>query len=277
MRKEDEIKRLREELAYAMEHIENERSLQTIEKLTAELERLESVEDEFDVEKEKAEFFQEYLPLAEKEYRQAEVQREKNRKNKIRLGRGLRAAVVLIAVFFCINGATVAVANVNILEALFRWDAGTLQISTAGDRMVSPVKEIDKAEIFDRKGATWAELEEEFRAEIPLVGYLVENMAIEELKYLETDYANIVFSDEEREYLYTVQKLNRKTNRSVEKLNVPPIEFNFDGITYRIVKNRNWLTIIWQYDNQIYTIMGDFDETLAKEMVKSIRYEKEIH
>lgn len=277
MRKEDEIKQLREELAYAMEHIENERSLQTIEKLTAELERLESVADEFDVEKEKAEFFQEYLPLAEKEYRQAEVQREKNRKNKIRLGRGLRAAVVLIAVFFCINGATVAVANMNILEALFRWDAGTLQISTEGDRMVSPVKEIDKAEIFDRKGATWAELEEEFRAEIPLVGYLVENMAIEELKYLENDYANIVFSDEEGEYLYTVQKLNRKTNRSVEKLNVPPIEFSFDGITYRIVKNRNWLTIIWQYDNQIYTIMGDFDETLAKEMVKSIRYEKETH
>lgn len=275
MRKEDKIKQLREELAYAMEHIENERSLQTIEKLTAELEQLEPVADEFDVEKEKAEFFQEYLPLAEEEYRQVKVQREKNLKNKIRLGRGLRAAVVLIAVFLGINGATIALADVNILEALFRWNTDTFRIDAAGDRMISPVKEIDKAEIFDRKGTTWAELEEEFVAEIPVIGYLVENMEIEKLKYLENDYANIVFSDEEGEYLYSVQKLNRKTNRLVEKLNAPPIEFNFDGITYYITKNREWLTIIWQYDNQIYTIMGELDEELAEKIIKSIQYEEE--
>lgn len=277
MRKEDQIRQLREELANAMEHIEDELSLQRIEELTAELECLEPVADEFDIVQAETEFFQEYLPLVEERRGQAQLQRGKNHKdaNKIRFGRRLRAAVVLAAIFLCLNGATVAIADMNIFEALFKWDEDTFQINAMGSSMGSPAEEIDKTQFFDEEGTEWTELEEKLGTEIPVIGYFVENMEIKELKYLGDDYANIVFSNGDGEYLYTVQKLDGEMDRLVEKVDDLPTEFSFDGITYFFAKNRNWLTIIWQYNNQIYTIMGDFDEGLAETIVKSIQYEEE--
>ncbi len=49
-----------------------------------------------------------------------------------------------------------------------------------------------------------------------------------------------------------------------------------DGITYYFVENRKWTTIVWQYENQIYTISGDFNEEWAKTIVESIQYEEEL-
>ena len=65
MEREAEIKRLREELAKAVEQIEDEFSLQRIDELTAKLESLEGTEEKFNAKQAKAEFFQKYYPLVE--------------------------------------------------------------------------------------------------------------------------------------------------------------------------------------------------------------------
>lgn len=267
--KENESKKLQRELEEAMEQMEDEFSLQRIDGLTAKLEILEAAESDFDVKQAKAEFFHDYFPLVEKM-----GERNQQKGHKGRLGRRMKAAIVLAAAFLCLNGATVAIAGMNLFEAIFRWDEETFQIGTAEGHVEIPAG-ADKTAIFSEEGTAWAELEADFGAEIPLIGAFAD-MEITRMEQMRKDIVDIDFSDGENDYYYSIQNLKYgHANMIVEKTEEEPIEYNLDGITYYFVQNRRWMTIVWQYENQIYTITGDFDEEQAKTIVESIQYEEE--
>ena len=270
--REAEIKRLREELAKAMERMEDEFSLERIDELTAKLERLEGAESDFDVKEAKAEFFQKYYPLAEKR-EERNQQREHTGRKKGLCRRG-KAAVVLAAAFLCLNGATVAIAGMNLFEAIFQWDEETFQIGVAENTVEIPVGE-DKTMLFSEEGTAWAELEADFGAEIPTIGAFAD-MEIKNMKKFQSGIAAIDFLDGKDEYNYSVYRMDYgHTSMIVEKTGEEPIEYNLDGITYYFVQNRRWAVIVWQYENQIYTISGDFEIEQAKAIIKSIQYKEE--
>lgn len=270
--REAEIKRLREELADAIEQMEDEFSLERIDKLTAKLESLEGAEREFDVKQAKTEFFQKYYPLAEKREERNQQREHKGRQKGI--GRRAKAAVVLAAAFLCLNGATVAIAGMNLFEAIFQWDEETFRIGVAEGNVEIPARE-DKTMIFSEEGTAWEDLEADFGAEIPLIGAFAD-MEITRMEQMRKDIVDIDFSDGENDYYYSIQNLKYgHANMIVEKTEEEPIEYNLDEITYYFVQNRRWMTIVWQYENQIYAITGDFDEEQAKTIVESIQYEEE--
>lgn len=273
--REAEIKRLREELADAIEQMEDEFSLERIDELTGELERLEGAEGDFDVKQAKAEFFQKYYPLTEEWEEQNRKRTHKGRQRGQRgLGRKMKAAIVLAAAFLCLNGATVAIAGMNLFEAIFQWDEETFRIGVAEGTMEIPTRE-DKTMIFSEEGTAWAELEADFGAEIPTIGAFTD-MEIKNMKKFQSGIAAIDFLDGKDEYNYSVYRMDYgHTNMIVEKTGEEPIEYNLDGITYYFVQNRRWMVIVWQYENQIYTITGDFEIEQAKTIVESIQYEEE--
>ena len=274
--REAEIKRLREELAKAVEQIEDEFSLQRIDELTAKLESLEGTEEKFNPKQAKAEFFQKYYPLVE-EWEEENRQREhKGRQSKQSgLGRKMKAAMVLAAAFLCLNGATVAIAGMNLFEAVFRWDAETFQVSMENGQG-NMLTQRDNERIQNDKGTAWTELEADFEAEIPLIGEF-EDMEITRMEQMRKDIVDIDFSDGEKDYYYSIQNLKYgHVNMIVEKTEEEPIKYTLDGTTYYFVQNRRWMTIVWQYENQIYTISGDFDVKRAKIIVESIQYEEEL-
>lgn len=274
--REAEIKRLREGLAKAVEQIEDEFSLQRIDELTAKLESLEGAEEEFNPKQAKAEFFQKYYPLVE-EWEEENRQREHKggQSKQSGLGRKMKAAMVLAAAFLCLNGATVAIAGMNLFEAIFRWDAETFRIGTVEETMEIPAG-VDKTAIFSEEGTIWAELESDFGAEIPMIGAF-EDMEITGMEQMRKDIVDIDFSDGEKDYYYSIQNLKYgHVNMIVEKTEEEPIKYTLDGTTYYFVQNRRWMTIVWQYENQIYTISGDFDVKRAKTIVESIQYEEEL-
>ena len=274
--REAEIKRLREELAKAVEQIEDEFSLQRIDELTAKLESLEGTEEKFNAKQAKAEFFQKYYPLVE-EWEEENRQREhKGRQSKQSgLGRKMKAAMVLAAAFLCLNGATVAIAGMNLFEAVFRWDAETFQVSMENGQG-NMLTQRDNERIQNDKGTAWTELEADFEAEIPLIGEF-EDMEITRMEQMRKDIVDIDFSDGEKDYYYSIQNLKYgHVNMIVEKTEEEPIKYTLDGTTYYFVQNRRWMTIVWQYENQIYTISGDFDVKRAKTIVESIQYEEEL-
>ncbi|MGM9917178.1 DUF4367 domain-containing protein [Anaerotignum sp.] len=276
--REAKIKRLREELEDAIEQMEDEFSLERIDELTGELERLEGAEGDFDVKQAKAEFFQKYYPLTEEWEEQNRQRTHKGRQRgqsrQSRLGRRMKAAMVLAAAFLCLNGATVAIAGMNLFEAIFQWDEETFRIGTAEGHVEIPAG-ADKTAIFSEEGTAWAELEADFGAEIPLIGAFAD-MEITRMEQMRKNIVDIDFSDGENDYYYSIQNLKYgHANMIVEKTEEEPIEYNLDGITYYFVQNRRWMTIVWQYENQIYTITGDFDEEQAKTIVESIQYEEE--
>lgn len=277
--REAEIKRLREELAKAVEQIEDEFSLQRIDELTAKLESLEGTEEKFNAKQAKAEFFQKYYHLVE-EWEEENRQREhKGRRSKQSgLGRKMKAAMVLAAAFLCLNGATVAIAGMNLFEAVFRWDAETFQVSMENGQG-NMLTQRDNERIQNDKGTAWTELEADFGAEIPLIGEFVGNMEITEMECTgkRKKYADVTFFDGDKEYHYSAKKLEyRDSTMYVEKTGEEPIKFDWDGITYYFVQNRRWMSIVWQYENQVYVLSGDFDEERAKIIVESIEYEEEL-
>lgn len=272
--REAEIKRLREELADAIEQMEDEFSLERIDELTGELERLEGVEGDFDVKQAKAEFFQKYYPLTEEWEEQNRQRTHKGRQKG--LGRRAKAAIVLAAAFLCLNGATVAIAGMNLFEAIFRWDEETFQIGTAEGNVEIPARE-DKTMLFSEEGTAWAELEADFGAEIPTIGAFAD-MEITEMECTgkRKKYVDVTFFDGDKEYHYSVKKLEyRDSTMYVEKTEEEPIKFDWDGIVYYFVQNRRWMSIIWQYENKVYVLSGDFEIEQAKTIVESIQYEEE--
>ena len=275
--REAEIKRLREELAEAIEQMEDEFSLERIDELTGELERLEGAEGDFDVKQAKAEFFQKYYPLTEEWEEQNRQRTHKGRqRGQSGLGRKMKAAIVLAAVFLCLNGATVAIAGMNLFEAIFRWDEETFRIGVAEGTMEIPARE-DKTMIFSEEGTAWAELEADFGAEIPTIGAFAD-MEITEMECTgkRKKYVDVTFFDGDKEYHYSVKKLEyRDSTMYVEKTEEEPIKFDWDGIVYYFVQNRRWMSIIWQYENKVYVLSGDFEIEQAKTIVESIQYEEE--
>lgn len=272
--REAEIKRLREELADAIEQMEDEFSLERIDELTGELERLEGAEGDFDVKQAKAEFFQKYYPLTEEWEEQNRQRTHKGRQKG--LGRRAKAAVVLVAAFLCLNGATVAIAGMNLFEAIFRWDEETFRIGVAEGNVEIPARE-DKTMIFSEEGTAWAELEADFGAEIPTIGAFAD-MEITEMECTgkRKKYVDVTFFDGDKEYHYSVKKLEyRDSTMYVEKTEEEPIKFDWDGIVYYFVQNRRWMSIIWQYENKVYVLSGDFEIEQAKTIVESIQYEEE--
>lgn len=271
--KEEEIKKLQKELAEAMEQMEDEFSLQRIDELTEKLESLEGAEGDFDVKQAKAEFFHDYFPLVEEREERKQHREHKGRQSG--LGRKMKAAIVLAAAFLCLNGATVAIAGMNLFEAIFQWDEETFRIGIAEGTVEIPARE-DKTAILSEEGTAWADLEADFGAEIPVIGAFVEDMEITRMEQIRKDIVDIDFSDGEKDYYYSIHNLRYgHSNMIVEKTEEEPIQFDLDGITYYFVDNRRWMTIVWQYENQIYTITGDFDEERAKTIVESIAYEED--
>ncbi len=274
--REAEIKRIQKELEEAMEQMEDEFSLGRIDELIAKLESLKGVESDFDVKQAKAEFFYDYFPLVEE--REERKQQREHEGRQSRLGRRMKAAMVLAVAFLCLNGATVAIAGMNLFEAIFQWDEETFRIGTAEGAMEIPARE-DKTTIFSEEGTAWADLEADFGAEIPVIGKFVENMEITGMECTgkKKKYANIVFSDGDKEYHYSVKKLEYGDGTMyVEKTEEEPIEYVLDGITYYFVQNRRWMSIVWQYKNQVCVLSGDFDEGWVKTIVESIQYEEEL-
>lgn len=272
--REAEIKRLREELADAIEQMEDEFSLERIDELTGELERLEGAEGDFDVKQAKAEFFQKYYPLTEEWEEQNRQRTHKGRQKG--LGRRAKAAVVLAAAFLCLNGATVAIAGMNLFEAIFQWDEETFRIGVAEGNVEIPARE-DKTMIFSEEGTAWEDLEADFGAEIPTIGAFAD-MEITEMECTgkRKKYVDVTFFDGDKEYHYSVKKLEyRDSTMYVEKTEEEPIKFDWDGIVYYFVQNRRWMSIIWQYENKVYVLSGDFEIEQAKTIVESIQYEEE--
>lgn len=273
--KEEEIKKLQKELAEAMEQMEDEFSLQRIDELTAKLEKLEGAEGDFDVKQAKEEFFHDYFPLVEEREERKQHREHKGRqRGQSGMGRKMKAAIVLAAAFLCLNGATVAIAGMNLFEAIFQWDEETFRIGVAESTVEIPARE-DKTMIFSEEGTAWAELEADFGAEIPTIGAFAD-MEITEMESDVEGYAFIAFSDGEQEYHYDAKNLERRGGTTVvEKTEEEPIEYNLNGITYYFVQNRRWAVIVWQYENQIYTLSGDFEIEQAETIIKSIQYKEE--
>lgn len=269
----EEIQRLRQKLEEAMEHIEDEFSLQQISELTAALEALESFKHEFDMEQAKEEFFREYYPLAEEQRR-----RKQNRIGKGTRKRKLKPVLIAAAMLLCLNGVTMVIGGTNVFEALFNWNNETLQIGIK-QHSENPAENLDKSKLRSSDGMTWQELEDSFGAEIPLIGYFIEKeMEITRMEKMRHDMANIIFSNSNKTYLYTIQKLNAaKENRILEKTEPAPTDLHIDNITYYFIENKNSITIIWQSENQVYTILGEFDPAQIKPIVQSIQYEEELH
>lgn len=275
VQRREEIQRLRQELAEAMDHIEDEFSLQKISELTAELERLESFADEFDVTKAKEEFFRAYYPLA-KEQESREQKQDIARRGSMR--RKMRAVLVAAAVLLCLNGATMVIAGTNVFDALFNWNDETLQIGI--DRShESDSGKIDKNSIISADGMSWQELEDSFGAEIPVIGYFIEQeMDIIRMKQFREDVVDIIFLDGEKEYIYTIQKLKYgNENIIIEKTEINLIKYNVANVSYYFSQNRSSISIIWQQDNQVYTVSGNFNKMQAETIVQSIQYEEDLN
>ena len=178
----------------------------------------------------------------------------------------------------CLNGVTMVIGGTNVFEALFNWNNETLQIGIK-QHPEGPAEKLDKSKLRSSDGMTWQELEDSFGAEIPLIGYFIEEeMEIIGMRQIRNDLIDIEFSDGKKEYVYTIQKLNAtKEERILEKIEPAPADLHVGNITYYFIENKNSTSIIWQSENQIYIIFGKFDQMQAKTIVHSIQYEEELH
>ncbi len=275
VQRREEIQRLRQELADAMDHIEDEFSLQKISDLTAKLESLESFEDQYDERKLEEEFFRAYYPLA-KEQRRLKRKQDIARRGSMR--RKMKAVLVAAAVLLCLNGATMVIGGTNVFDALFNWNDETLQIGI--DRShESDSGKIDKNDIISSDGMTWQELEDSFGAEIPVIGYFIdEGMEITRMKQMRDDMVDIVYEEDGKTYIYTIQKLKYSNeNRIIEKIGGNPTEFKIASFNYYFIQNSNAISIIWQFDNYVYTILGEINRVQAETIVQSIQYEEDLN
>ena len=271
LRREEDIKRLQEDLAKYMENIEDEFSLQKIDELTEQLKNMELMETHFNVREAKEDFFRDYLPLAEQKENYAH--QEYNAEKKSGSRKKLKVALILAAAFVFVNGIVIAVAGMNVFEALFKWNDTSFQI-TVNDEYGKNTSNIDKNNIYDREGVVWADLEQEFGAEIPVISYFVDDMDVISMELVREKLVYIEFSAFGEKYLYSIEKLDFNNGfTAVEKIEGNPIIYSYNGIEYYFIQNEKWLTIIWQYSNQLYTLsFGDIDEVQAKEIVESIQY-----
>ena len=109
---------LKEELAECMENIQDEFSVERIDKICAELSRLEEKDSSFDINKSKDEFFRDYLPLVQDNN---ETKSGSKGAKNLRFSRRLKQAVVLAAVIIGLFGVTSVASGKNYIEAILNW------------------------------------------------------------------------------------------------------------------------------------------------------------
>lgn len=259
--REEKIKKLRAELSAAMDNID-EFSMERIDQLSAALEELEPKANEFDLESAKEEFFRDYYPSAVK-------MRNESEKPQVGVKRRVKLAAVVAAALLCLCGGTVAIAGINIFETIFKSNSEILRINVGGFGKT-------KESIKSQNGITWEELEIELGEEIPIIRYFVEKMDIGQMQMLYENMAVIEFLDGDNVYTYTVQELEAASvERVIEKTEKDVQVITLDDIEYHIVQNRKWMTIIWQKDNLLCTVAGNFDKDEAINAIESIEYKEE--
>lgn len=259
--REEKIRKLRAELSTAMDNID-EFSMERIDQLSAALEELEPKADEFDLDSAKEEFFREYYPTAV----EMRIESEKPRTG---VKRRVKLAAVVAAVLLCLCGGTVAIAGINIFETIFKSNSEILRMEAGGF-------DFDKSQIISQNGMSWEDLEEKTGMEIPVIGHFIEQMEIGEMQMLHENMVLIEFLKDEDIYTYTVQELDQKNlGRTIEKIEDEVAVISLDGIEYYIIQNNKWMSIVWQKDNLLCTIMGIFDEAEAKNAIQSIQYKEE--
>lgn len=259
--REEKIKKLRAELSAAMDNID-EFSMERIDQLSAALEELEPKTNEFDLESAKEEFFRDYYPSAVK-------MRNESEKPQVGVKRRVKLAAVVAAALLCLCGGTVAIAGINIFETIFKSNSEILRINVSGFGKT-------KESIKSQNGITWEELEIELGEEIPIIRYFVEKMDIGQMQMLYENMAVIEFLDGDNVYTYTVQELEAASvERVIEKTEKDVQVITLDDIEYHIVQNRKWMTIIWQKDNLLCTVAGNFDKDEAINAIESIEYKEE--
>ena len=259
--REEKIKKLRAELSAVMDNID-EFSMERIDQLSTALEELEPKANEFDLESAKEEFFRDYYPSAVK-------MRNESEKPQVGVKRRVKLAAVVAAVLLCLCGGTVAIAGINIFETIFKSNSEILRMEAGGF-------DYDKSQIISQNGMSWEELEEETGMEIPVIGHFVKQMEIGQMSLLHENMVLIEFLKGDTAYTYTVQELDPENiGRFIEKTEDEVSVISLDGIEYYIVQNNNWMSIVWQKENMLCTIIGLFDEAEARNAVESIQYKEE--
>ena len=254
--REEKIKKLRAELSAAMDNID-EFSMERIDQLSAALEELEPKANEFDLESAKEEFFRDY-------YSSAVKMRNESEKPQVGVKRRVKLAAAVAAVLLCLCGGTVAIAGINIFETIFKSNSEILHMDAGGYYK-------DKSEIISQNGMTWEELETEVGMEIPVIGYFIEQAEVGQMNVLHNKMALIEFIDGNEKYQYTAQVLDSKNiGRTIEKTDEEVLVITLNGIEYYVVHNRKWMTVIWQEENLLCTLAGNFDVDEAKYIVESI-------
>ena len=259
--REEKIKKLRAELSAAMANID-EFSMERIDQLSAALEELEPKANEFNLESAKEEFFRDYYPSAVE-------MRNESEKPQVGVKRRVKLAAVVAAVLLCLCGGTVAIAGINIFETIFKSNSEILHMDAGGYYK-------DKSEIISQNGMSWEELETEVGVEIPVIGHFVKHFDVGQMVVLHEHMAVIDFYNNENTYTFTVQKLDpNKMGRNIEKTDDEVLVIDLDNIEYHIVQNNKWMSVVWQKDNVLYTIVGVFDIAEARNAIESILYEEE--
>ena len=262
LKKELEI--TKKELEYAMEHMEDEFSLQKIDCLVKKLEQLQPVTHEFETEKEQEIFFQQYLPMAEEMSEPIHPIQDQIKQRHIKWKKTVKIAMVFAAVFLCLNGATMVFAGMNLLETMFKWDTETFQVHT------KTINQRSVAEEQIRK-----QVEKEIGVSIPQIMYF-SGMKVEQTENLPENMAILNYSDKNQEYEYMIEILNSTTlDIFIEKTKDVPVVINVDDIAYYLIQNKNRVSIVWQQDRLLYTIIGAKDMEQANEIIKSIMYKED--
>ena len=256
---------LKEELADCMENIQDEFSVERIDDICAELSKLEENVSVFDVNKSKNEFFKEYLPLIQDNQDKKGVNFESADKKRNRFSRKLKQTVVLVAVIIGAFGVTSVASGKNYIKAILNWSNEGFHISVH--------KEYDLEVGFEDEYVPWPELEDQFKYNITNIGYFSEKMYVTDYFNLTEGDTDIVLTDGENDYIYSVHSLEQENLKYViEKTDKEPYEYVVDDTTYYFVYNTNWLNITWQYNNDLHVITGVLNDTEAIAIVDSISY-----
>ncbi len=261
-----ELEVTKKELEYAMEHMEDELSLQEIDRLLKKLEYLQPITHEFETDAEKDVFFQRYLPMAEKMPESVHSTKISVKQKPIKWKKAVKTAIAFATVLLCLNGATMVFAEMSLFETIFTWNTETFQIHT---KKVNPTASDATEKV--RKQA-----EKDMGISIPQIGYFM-GMKTERAEGFPNDMIVLQYSDGNQIYHYTIEILNTsEQNIFIEKTNTKPLVVTHNGISYYIVENKNWVSIIWEHNHLSYTITGPIDRKQADKIIKSIIYDEEV-
>lgn len=253
---------LKEELAECMENIQDEFSVERIDEICAELSKLEENDSRFDINKSKDEFFRDYLPLVQDN---KETKSGSTGTKNIRFSRRLKRVVVLAAVIIGLFGVTSVASGKNYIEAILNWSNEGFHISAQ--------REYDLEVGLEDEYIPWSDLEDQFKYNVPNIGYFSEKMYVTDYFNLTEDDTDIVLTNGENDYIYSIHSLDKGSPKVViEKTEKSPYEYVVDNVTYYFVYNKNWINITWQHYNDLHIITGVLNDAEAIAIVDSISY-----